>query len=320
MTTERGAAITASRPSGAGVIEVRGLTRSFGATLAVRPLSVQIGPGGITGLLGPNGSGKTTFLRMLMGLVRPDAGEGRVDGVVLQGDGTAVRRCSSYMPGEVVVYGEMTGAAHLDWFLRGRDDEVLPRALTIAEGLGLPLHRKVRGYSHGMKRQLFFAAALAPRVAVRVLDEPTEGLDPSKRGEVLQLLVEEAARGVTILLSSHHLGEVERICDRTLFLKQGELLDEGESIAVRRRARRVARLGWNVEGDGEELTRRLTALGAKEIRIEDRQATFLLDEEDPRESFARILLDDALPPPTSLAFGEFSLHELYRTLYGKEGI
>lgn len=305
---------------GAGVIEARGLTRRFGKTIAVRPLSLRIGPGGITGLLGPNGSGKTTFLRMLMGLVRPHEGSASVDGVPLAGDGTAIRRRASYMPGEIVAYRELTGAAHLAWFLRGRDREARPRALAIAEELGLPLGRKVHGYSHGMKRQLFLAAALAPRVAVRVFDEPTEGLDPSKRSQVLELLAAEAARGVTVLLSSHHLGEVERGCDRTLFLKQGELLDEEASNVVRRRARRAARIHWREEVDAPAMARRLAELGAGEVRIEGRRATFMLEEADPRESFARILADDSLPPPESFVYGEFSLGELYRTLYGEEGI
>jgi len=304
----------------AGVIVSRGLTRRFGKTVAVQPFDVRIGPGGITGLLGPNGSGKSTLLRMLMGLVRPDRGSASVDGDPLRGDGTAIRRRSTYMPGEIAVYGEMTGRAHLAWFLRGRDEEALPRAIATADRLELPLHRKVRGYSHGMKRQLLFAATVAPAARVRVLDEPTEGLDPSKRGQVLQILSREAEQGVTVLLSSHHLGEVERVCDRVLFLKQGELLDEAQSRIFRQRARRVARITWSEAVDPVRTRRILDEVGAEDVHVEGALATLVLPEGDPRRSLARILAAEDLPAPATFVYGEFSLHELYRALYGEEGI
>ena len=303
-----------------GTIVARGLSRRFGDTLAVRPLDVTVRAGEITGLLGPNGSGKSTFLRMLMGLVRPDEGQATVDGEALVGDGTAVRLRSTYMPGEIAVYGEMTGRTHLAWFLRGRAKEALPRAVALAERLELPLDRRVRGYSHGMKRQLFFAAAMAPRVRVRILDEPTEGLDPSKRGQVLDVLAREARQGTTVLLSSHHLGEVERVCDRVLFLKKGELLDEEQSRALRRRARRVARIAWSEPIDRNSTARILESLGGEEVRVDDRSATLVIPEGDPRSSLERILAARDLPPPDTFVYGEFSLHELYRALYGEEGV
>ncbi|MEW6072605.1 MAG: ABC transporter ATP-binding protein [Planctomycetota bacterium] len=304
----------------AGTIVVRGLTRRFGPTVAVRPLAFELGPGGVTGLLGPNGSGKSTLLRMLLGLVPPDAGTASVDGVPLRGDGTAVRRRCPYLPGEVAVYGEMSGRAHLAWFLRGRERESRASAIGIATELGLPLERRVRGYSHGMKRLLLLAAALAPRARVRVLDEPTEGLDPSRRGQILGLLAREAKNGTTILLSSHHLGEVERVCDRVLFLRRGELLDEEQSRRLRRRAGRVVRVAWADPIDPAAAAGSLATRGAEDVRIEGGRATFVLPAGDPRRALAEILSARDLPAPTSLVYGEFSLHELYRALYGEEGV
>ena len=172
---------------GPGVIAIDGLTRSFGRTVAVRPLALEIGPGGITGLLGPNGSGKSTLLRMLIGLVRPDSGTCSVDGVRLAGDGTAIRRAVTYVPGETHVYGELSGRAHIDWLLRGREASAHARAVELAEGFGLPLATRVRKYSHGMKRQLFLAAALAPDVRVRILDEAEpERPDQAPRCEIAE--------------------------------------------------------------------------------------------------------------------------------------
>ena len=303
-----------------GEIRVRGLTRRFGSKVAVQPFAITIGPGGITGLLGPNGSGKSTLLRMLTGLVKPNAGEADVDGVALRGDGTAVRRGVTYMPGEIAVYGELSGKRHLQWLLAGRRKGSFERALAIAGELGLPLERRVRGYSHGMKRQLFFAAAMAPRVRIRILDEPTEGLDPSKRAHVLDYLQRDAAAGVTVLLSSHHLGEVDRACDRMLFLKDGELLDEEAANALRDRGARVVRLRWSEAPNTAAVKATLAMIGVETTRIDGAEATLFLPEQDPRASLARLLERPELPRIESLVFGELSLHELYRELYGAEGV
>jgi len=303
-----------------GEIRVRGLTRRFGDKVALKPFATTIGPGGITGLLGPNGSGKSTFLRMLVGLVPPSAGEAHVDGIALEGDGVRIRRRVTYVPGETALYGELSGRRHLAWQLSGRGRSALARALELAATLGLPLDRRVRGYSHGMKRQLLFAGAMAPSVRVRILDEPTEGLDPTARARVLELLRADAAEGTTILLSSHHLGEVERACDRTLFLRSGELLDEGSARRLRERSGRMVRLRFD-EPVPEAATIRLERESLVElVRASGEELTLLLPEEDPRRALVRLLELPSLPPPRTISYGELSLSELYRELYGREGV
>jgi ABC-2 type transport system ATP-binding protein len=306
--------------SQAGVITSRGLTRRFGAQIAVQPFELTLGPGGITGLLGPNGSGKSTFLRMLFGLVRPDAGSASVDGEALRGDGLAIRRRATYLCGELHVYGELSARAHLAWCLRGRERGALERACELARGFELPLEKRVRNFSHGMKRQLLLAAALAPKVRVRVLDEPTEGLDPTRRAQVLDLLMAEAARGTTLLLSSHHLGEVERACTRQLFLRKGELLDEASARALERRARESLRLTFAHAPEPGALTRALGRCGAVEVRADSDHATLFFPEGDGLGALRRLLDASGLPPLRSVAYGELSLAELYRELYGVEGV
>jgi len=298
-------------------IVVRGLTRRFGARLALAPLELELGPGGVVGLLGPNGSGKSTLLRMLTGLVRPDAGCAEVDGEPVVGDGTTVRRRCTYAPGEIALYGDLRAGEHLAWFLRGRGPEALERARRIADELGLPLRKKVHTYSHGMKRQLLFAGALAPRLGVRILDEVSEGLDPHKRSVVLDLLEEDAAAGTTILLSSHHLGEVDRACDVFVFLNEGRLVAVEHAAGLRTRAARLLRLTWE-RVEEAVLQRALDALqGARAART-GLHAVVELDRPDPRPVLAALAARADLPPPSSVQYGELSLRELYHDLYGVE--
>lgn len=301
-----------------GRIEARGLTRRFGDKLALHPLELSVGPGGITGLLGPNGSGKSTFMRMLLGLVRPDAGAATIDGVALSGDGTAVRRRVSYMPGEIAVYGEMSGREHLLWLLRGRTAADKTRALEIADELHLPLAKRVRTFSQGMKRQLFFAAALGPDVRIRLLDEPTDGLDPSVRRRVLEILERDAEGGATVLLSSHHLAEVERACTRFLFLHEGKLLADESASDVLERYSQVVHLSFrgSAEVPAEEV---FVGSGADRVRIDGTQVTAYLGELSPLTYLAQLERTEC-PVPSGVEYGSFKMEELYRDLYGVGGV
>ncbi len=312
-------AATGTAAAAAG-IDVHGLTRSFGANVALHPLELKIAPGRVTGLLGPNGSGKTTLLRMLAGIVRPTAGAASVAGARLAGDGLAVRRRASYLAGEIAVYGELRASEHLDWFLRGRPRAARARAREIAQALGLPLTARVRSFSHGMKRQLSFAAALAPDVPVRLLDEASEGLDPSKRSQLLELLTDEARRGKTVLLSSHHLGEVEQLCDDLVFLDRGRLLAAEPAARIREREKRLIGFGWPAGTELAGLAERLAGLPPVEA-VEPRPNGLMLRlaSPDPRTALAALATLADLPAPSAIEYGSLSLRELYRDLYGVEG-
>jgi ABC-2 type transport system ATP-binding protein len=310
---------TCAPVTAAGHVSVRGLTRRFGAKVALASLDLDLAPG-VVGLLGPNGSGKSTFMRCLTGLVPRDAGAVSVDGVELAGDGVEVRRRVTYAPGELHLYGEMGGREHLAWLLRGRDAGARRRGEELAaDALGLPLERKVRGYSHGMKRQLCFAAALAPDVRVRVLDEPTEGLDPSKRGEILALLRADARQDRLVLLSSHHLGEVDAACERIVFLSAGRKIADESSADVRARAARVLRVEYPPGAPLARLARRLAGDGVESARPEDAHVSVVLTEADPRAFLARLAAARDLPAPIAIEHGHLSLRVLYRELYGVEG-
>lgn len=310
----------ASPPSeAAGGVHVRGLEHRFGANQALHPTTLQIPPGGVVGLLGPNGSGKSTLMRLLTGLVPLQRGEITVDGVRLTGDGLSIRRRTTYAPGELHLYGEMRGEEHLRFLLRGRSGADLERARMVAGELELPLKRRIREYSHGMKRQLLFAAAIAPTVRVRILDEISEGLDPAKRSQVLDLIDADAARGTTILLSSHHLGEVDRSCQRLVFLNAGRVVADESSEEVRRRAGRLVRLRFAPGALTHSSAAALEGPGVESVEEAADRVNIMLSSDDPREFLGRLAAASDLPAPVSVEHGRISLGELYRTLYGVEG-
>lgn len=307
----------ASATPRAGHIVTRGLARRFGTRQALAPLDLDVGPG-VTGLLGPNGSGKSTFLRLLTGLVRPDSGHASVDGVAVRGDGLAVRKRVTYAPGEIALYGDLRAGEHLQWFLRERDREAHGRAFELADALELPLGKRVHAYSHGMKRQLIFAAALAPRVAVRILDEISEGLDPNKRSVVLDLLGEDAARGTTVLLSSHHLAEVDRACDTFVFLNEGRLVAVERAADLRARAAQLLHLEFQADSLAQARAALAGLRGAEPAAVRGARVTLRLSSADPREVLAQLGGLAGLPAPRSVQYGELVLRDLYRDLYGVE--
>ncbi|WP_327381691.1 MULTISPECIES: ABC transporter ATP-binding protein [unclassified Streptomyces] len=231
-------------------IELIGLTKRYGAVVGVEELTLGIGPGEVFGFLGPNGAGKTTTLRCLTGLLRPTAGHVRVLGMDPLADHRRVARELGYLPGELRLYPELTGAQTLDLLcsLQGRP---CTRRAELCERLGLTpavLRRMVGGYSRGMKQKLGLVQALQHDPRLVVLDEPTEGLDPLVQETFFELMEQAAADGRTVLLSSHVLPEVQRACGRVAIVRDGRLVTV-ESVAALREARaRRIRLTF---GDGK---------------------------------------------------------------------
>jgi len=219
------------------LIIAENLTKFYGDSPALRDLTLEIRRGEIFGLLGPNGSGKTTAIRLLLGFLRPTAGRASVAGFDCWRRGVEVRRLVSYMPGELRISGSMTGFGVLDFLSGLRDGDGLDRAVAIAETvMGLDLGRKVRKYSTGMKQKLALALAFADPTEILILDEPTSALDPSARADVLQLIREAREQGQTIIFSGHVLSEIEAVCDRVAILRRGRLVHV-EDMAARRRLR-----------------------------------------------------------------------------------
>lgn len=210
-------------------IVTQGLTKTYGRVGVVKHLDLCVPTGSIYGFLGPNGSGKTTTMKMILGLTRPTAGQVTVMGMEMNdaNRGKILPHVGSLIENPAG-YGHLTGQENLDIqrHLLGLDEKACARALEL---VGLTRHRDkvVRGYSLGMKQRLGIALALARQPQLLVLDEPINGLDPAGIEEIRHLIVKLADEGVTIMISSHILDEIERIATRIGIIAQDTLLFEG---------------------------------------------------------------------------------------------
>jgi ABC-2 type transport system ATP-binding protein len=216
-------------------VDARDVTKTFGSLRAVDNLTLQVAPGEVYGVLGPNGAGKTTFLRMLFGLVRPDEGQISIFGRTWARDGVAALDGVAGFIESPGFYGYLSGRQNLEGLAlldggapRGLVDEVLE-----VVDLGDRAHEKVRGYSYGMRQRLGVAASLLRRPRLLVLDEPANGLDPAGIRDMRALVKRLAGSGLTVLLSSHHMDEVEEICDNVTIMRRGTVAFHGTIADLR---------------------------------------------------------------------------------------
>jgi ABC-2 type transport system ATP-binding protein len=217
-------------------VRLESMTKSYGKNRGVADLDLEVEPGCVFGFLGPNGAGKTTTIRVLLDLIRPTSGRALVFGLDSRRESMAIRRRSGYLPGELSLYGRLTGDETLRYFanLRGGADPGSLRAL--CERLDFDGGKKVADLSTGNKRKLGLIQALMHRPELLILDEPTAGLDPLVQHEFHHLIEEAREAGQTVFLSSHVLPEVQRVCDRVAFVREGELVAVEDVAALTGRA------------------------------------------------------------------------------------
>ena len=210
-------------------IETRGLTRRFGAQVAVNEVNLQVPEAGVYGFLGPNGAGKTTTIRMLLGLIRPNAGEVYLFEEPLAKNHLSIMRRVGALVETPSLYGHLTGRENLEVTRRllGAERPLIDRALEIVK-LTADAHRRVREYSLGMRQRLGLALALLNNPQLLILDEPANGLDPAGIHEMRDLIRRLPVEfGITVFLSSHLLSEVEQVANHIGIIHQGRLLFQG---------------------------------------------------------------------------------------------
>ena len=209
------------------IIEVDGLTKSYGSKRGITNVSFQVEEGEVFGFLGPNGAGKTTTIRLLMALLHADAGSARIAGLDSWEHSVEIKRLIGYLPGEPSLDPNLTGGQILAYFghLRGGIDQAYLKQLI--QRLDLDPSRKFRHYSSGNKRKVVLIQAFMHRPRVLILDEPTNGLDPLNQQEFNNMVKEVREEGRTVFLSSHILGEVEQTCTRVGIIREGQLVRVG---------------------------------------------------------------------------------------------
>ena len=241
-------------------IDVSGLTKVYGDRKVVDDVKLQLSGGRICGFLGPNGSGKTTTIRMLCGLLKPDAGSGTCLGLDLRRDSAEIKRQTGYMPQRFGLYEDLSIRENLDFVARlyelPRRSEAVDNAL---ERLGLQARQKqlAGALSGGWKQRLSLAACLIHMPRLLLLDEPTAGVDPKARRDFWDQIHQLADQGITVLVSTHYMDEAER-CHELVYIVDGRVLAQGSERQILQSAGLAV---WSVKGEGvNALAQQLRAL------------------------------------------------------------
>jgi ABC-2 type transport system ATP-binding protein len=209
------------------VISIQGLVKTFGSTRALDGLDLEVTEGQVHGFLGPNGSGKTVTIRILLGLLRADGGTATLLGGDPWTDAVELHRRLAYVPGDVNLWPNLSGGETIDLLARLRGGVDTARRDELVERLALDPRKKSRTYSKGNRQKVALIAALSSRAELLLLDEPTSGLDPLMESVFQDCILDATREGRTVLLSSHILAEVEKLCDRVTIIRHGRAVQTG---------------------------------------------------------------------------------------------
>src|SRR5947209_6935216 len=220
--------------SGGMLLRTDKLTKDYGRHRALDELTLGVAPGEVVGLLGPNGSGKTTALRLLLGFLKPTAGTATVAGHDCWRASVAARRQTAYLAGELRLYENMTGRQLVRFLTRLRGQPPRHDPDQLARLFDIDLERPIANLSSGMKRKVALLQVLLTRAPLLILDEPTNALDPTMRDQLLAQLRQARDQGQAVLFSSHVLHEAEQVCDRVAVLQKGRLVHVQKMSELRR--------------------------------------------------------------------------------------
>jgi ABC-2 type transport system ATP-binding protein len=290
-------------------VDVHGLTKTFGTVTALDGLDLTVPVGQVVGFLGPNGAGKSTTIRVLLGLLRADAGSVRVLGGDPWNEAVTLHRRLAYVPGDVSLWPTLTGGEAIDLLGRLRGGIDPQRRSELLERFELDPTKKARTYSKGNRQKVALVAALAADVELLVLDEPTSGLDPLMEAVFTECIHEARDAGRSVLLSSHILAEVEKLCDRVTIIRNGRTVEAGTLDELRHLTRSSVTAA--TERDPSALAR---LPGVHGLTVHDDRVTFLVDN----DSLDTVVRELAALGVRSLVSAPPSLEELFLRHYGDE--
>ncbi len=306
------------------MIEVERLRKSFNSLVAVDDVSFTVGEGEIFGLLGPNGAGKTTSINMISGVLKPDGGRVLIGGRDIWLEPNKVKQGMAVVPQEVAVYEDLTARDNLNFWgslygLRGADlrervDEVLTRA-----GLSDRAGDKVKGFSGGMKRRLNLCMGLLHRPSVLLLDEPTVGIDPQARINILEVVRAVAASGTTVLYTTHYMDEAQELCDRIAIIDHGSILTVGTLDELTRLAGEAEVLRLTGSFDEGAARRELESVdGIRLLKADDGMAVLSVEADGPGLLSVLPKILEARVNIEDVSIQQPNLQSVFISLTGKE--
>jgi ABC-2 type transport system ATP-binding protein len=254
------------------VLETCGLRKCFGGVRALDGVDLSVESGEIYGFIGPNGAGKSTTIRILLGIIRAREGVARVFGLDSWKDAVRIHRDIAYVPGDVNLWGNLSGGEVIDLFLRLRRGRESHYRKELIERFDFDPTKKCSAYSKGNRQKVALIAAFSADAQLYIMDEPTSGLDPLMELVFRECVAEAKARGASVLLSSHILSEVELLCDRISIIRQGKIIDSGTLADMRHLTRNRVSVESDVPLAGLERVG-----GVHELRVDGATTTFTMD-------------------------------------------
>lgn len=295
-------------------IATEGLTKRFGAIVAVDSLDLTVERGEVFGFLGPNGAGKTTTIRLLLDLARPTSGTATVLDRDTRSDAIEIHRRIGYLPGELDLPKDLTGRAYLDFVAALRPAADPAWRAELCERFDVALDRRMGELSTGSKQKVGLVQAFMHRPEVVFLDEPTRGLDPLVQREFHDLLAESCDRGATVFLSSHTLSQVERVADRVGILREGRLVVTDTLANLRSRARRELELDYaDVPASPDAPSPDALAALPGVVDVRTRGTTLLVSVDGPLDAVLRAALE--LGTVVNVRTPEAGLEEIFLDYY-----
>ncbi len=301
----------------ANVVETKDLTKTYGGNTVVDHLNLHISESEVFGLLGPNGAGKTTTILMLLGLTEPSGGTAQVCGFDSTREPLKVKRLAGYMPEKVGFYDNMTARENLDFIAQLNNisyEESQRRIDQLLEAVGLSEAAKkpLSQFSRGMKQRLGVADVLIKQPKVAIFDEPTAGLDPEGINQVLDLIASLPETGTTVVMSSHRLYEVQRVCHSIGIMSKGKMVVQGRIDDLTREAMAGGR--YRIELETAETTPKLidTIKGIKgvtSVEVEDNRFLISTDA-DLRTEISKVVVQNNIPL-VQMKIQDFSLDDIY---------
>lgn len=275
----------------AEIVNIQGLQKSFGKFQALSNVTFTVNAGEVVGFIGPNGAGKSTTIRILLGIIKRDAGNAEIFGKDVWRDSLEIHKRISYVPGDVTLWGSLTGGEIIDLFMKLHGGGDKQKRDYLIKRFELDPKKKAKGYSKGNRQKVGLIAALSVASDLYIFDEPTSGLDPLMETVFQEEVEKIKASGKSVLLSSHILSEVERLADRVAIIRQGKIVESGSLDELRHLTRSTVTLA--TEGDVGKMA---AVKGVFDFEQKEDQATFSADNKH---------LDDILMEASRLGVKKF---------------